>query len=246
MKRRILMIGLVLIFGLTILQAQFSFDVETGLAFPGYNEVRIPNDANSTFFSLTEDLKADAVFAYRMMLNYRITERSEISFLYAPLTIKPAGNIDHNIKFQGRIFDAEEDISAVYRFDSYRLQYRYHLPNKLWILEAFGLTAKVRDAEITLENEVHTASKYDTGVVPLINFLLVYDVSEKVSISSDGAALASPYGRAADVLTSLNYKYNDKINIKAGYRILEGGSDISEVYTFALFNYALIALQVSL
>lgn len=246
MKRRILIVGLVIVCGLTMLQAQFSFEVETGLAIPGYNDVRIPNEANSSLFSLTKELEADAVFTYRMMLHYRLNERSEFSLLFAPLAIKPAGNIDRDIEFQNRMFMGGKDISAVYRFDSYRLQYRYHLPERLWILEAFGLTAKLRDAEITLENEDHTASKYDTGVVPLINFLLIYELSDRISISSDGAALASPYGRAADILTSLNYKYSDKINIKAGYRILEGGSDISEVYTFALFNYAVIALQIGL
>jgi len=52
-----------------------------------------------------------------------------------------------------------------------------------------------------------------------------------------GDALAAPQGRAEDVLIAMHYIVSDKIGIKAGYRILEGGADNDEVYNFSLFNY---------
>jgi hypothetical protein len=42
------------------------------------------------------------------------------------------------------------------------------------------------------------------------------------------------------VLAALQYQVSDRIGLKLGYRILEGGADNDEVYNFSLFNYAVI------
>jgi len=38
----------------TLAHVQFSLDIETGLAFQGYNDVRIPNGSSATEFSFNE------------------------------------------------------------------------------------------------------------------------------------------------------------------------------------------------
>ena len=44
---------------------QFSFDVEAGVVFPGYNDVRIPGKGG-TSFSLTNELKTEgSIFVRR-------------------------------------------------------------------------------------------------------------------------------------------------------------------------------------
>ena len=61
----------------------------------------------------------------------------------------------------------------------------------------------------------------------------------------DGDALAAPQGRAEDVLSAVAYQISDKFKIKAGYRILEGGADNDEVYTFSLFHYATLGIMIN-
>ena len=46
--------------------------------------------------------------------------------------------------------------------------------------------------------------------------------------------------RAEDVLAALVFEASDTIDLKVGYRILEGGADNDEVYNFTLINYASI------
>ena len=70
--------------------------------------------------------------------------------------------------------------------------------------------------------------------------------SEKAGILLEGDALAAPQGRAEDVLVAATYRLSDHFKIKAGYRILEGGADNDEVYSFALFNYALAGFIINL
>ena len=60
----------------------------------------------------------------------------------------------------------------------------------------------------------------------------------------EGDALAAPQGRAEDVLAALTFKLTDKITWKVGYRILEGGADNDEVYTFAMYHYATAGLII--
>ena len=42
--------------------------------------------------------------------------------------------------------------------------------------------------------------------------------------------------------TAGTYRLSDRIGIRAGYRILEGGADNDEVYNFSLFNYASVGI----
>ncbi|MFC2134158.1 hypothetical protein ACFLTH_06030 [Bacteroidota bacterium] len=80
--------------------------------------------------------------------------------------------------------------------------------------------------------------KENVGFVPLIHFRLLWNFSDKFSFLLDGDALAAPQGRAEDVLAALIFNASEKIELKAGYRFVEGGADNDEVYNFAFINYA--------
>jgi len=106
-----------------------------------------------------------------------------------------------------------------------------------------GLTVKVRDALIALEDAERRGEKTDLGVVPLINFRLLGQLGEKWGILFEGDALAAPQGPAEDV--SLWTDLSKSLRLRAGYRLLEGGADNDEVYTFALVNYAFAGLTLT-
>jgi hypothetical protein len=53
----------------------------------------------------------------------------------------------------------------------------------------------------------------------------------------EGDALAAPQGRAEDVLLAFYFHPAERIGMKVGYRILEGGADNDEVYNFTLLHY---------
>jgi hypothetical protein len=58
-----------------------------------------------------------------------------------------------------------------------------------------------------------------------------------------GNALVGPQGRAEDVLFALMRDVGSASKFFFHYRILEGGTDNDEVYTFSLFNYAVIGAE---
>ena len=49
--------------------------------------------------------------------------------------------------------------------------------------------------------------------------------------------MAAPQGRAEDVFAGVILHANRQLSFKLGYRILEGGADTDEVFTFALVHY---------
>ena len=59
----------------------------------------------------------------------------------------------------------------------------------------------------------------------------------------EGNALASPQGRAEDVFLGLRFAQGPRADINVGYRILEGGADNNDVYTFALFNHLAVGAR---
>ena len=148
----------------------------------------------------------------------------------------------NDIFFEGVLFPAKTEFVGKYKFNSYRLTYRYDIVNKSKIVFGLGFTAKIRDAKIALSTPGLTSEKTNVGFVPIINFRLVWNVYGKFGLLLDGDALAAPQGRAEDVVIAATYKLSENFGIRAGYRILEGGADNDEVYNFALFHYASIGL----
>jgi hypothetical protein len=63
-------------------------------------------------------------------------------------------------------------------------------------------------------------------------------------LTVEGDALAAPQGRAEDVFVGVVVPVNRRLSVKAGYRFLEGGADVDEVYTFALVHYAAVGAIV--
>ncbi len=240
-----------LVYSITILLLTFSFyisikaqaqiDLESGLVFTGYNNVRIPGD-QGTFFSLKDDLQAKTEIFYRLRVSYTIKSRHTISLLYAPLETKSEGSVANEIFFEGVLFPANTKLKGTYKFNSYRLTYRYEIVKSSKIDFGLGFTAKIRDAKISLSSPGLTSEKTNVGFVPIINFKLLWKIDDKFGLLLDGDALAAPQGRAEDVLIAATYNLSDNFDIRAGYRILEGGADNNEVYNFALFNYASVGI----
>ena len=224
------------------INAQALIDLESGLVFTGYNNVRIPGD-EGTLFSLKDDLIPKTEFFYRIRLNYTIKSRHTLSLLYAPLETKSEGSMPNEIFFEGVVFPANTELTGTYKFNSYRLTYRYDIVQKPRFDFGLGFTAKIRDAKIALSSTGLTSEKTNVGFVPIINFRILWKIDEKFGLLLDGDALAAPQGRAEDILIAATYTLSDNFRIRAGYRILEGGADNDEVYNFALFNYASVGIS---
>ena len=223
-------------------KAQALIDMESGFVFTGYNDVRIPGD-QGTLFSLKDDLQSKTKIFYRLRAGYTIKSRHTISLLYAPLETKSEGSVPNSIFFEGVVFPANVQMNGTYKFNSYRITYRYEIVNRPRVVFGLGFTAKIRDAKISLNSPDLTAEKANVGFVPIINFRFLWKIDDKLGFLLDGDALAAPQGRAEDILIAATYKLSDNFGVRAGYRILEGGADNDEVYNFALFHYASLGIS---
>jgi hypothetical protein len=224
-------------------QERVAIDLETGAAFTGYNDVRIPGNTG-TLFSLTDDLRSKTAYFWRGRLDYRVSHKNVLSVLAAPLEVTATGAIDRPVFFVDRTFPGGTPLTATYVFNSYRVTWRYELvQNERWRF-GLGVTMKVRDAVTRLEGGGQRAEKTDLGVVPLVNFKLERALGSRATFRLEGDALAAPQGRAEDVFVGLVFPVSRSVSIKAGYRLLEGGADVDEVYTFTAVHYAAVGAIV--
>ncbi len=218
-------------------------DLESGIAFPGYNDVQVPNDSTGTRFSISETLDVGSEAIYRIRLGYE-NGNNTFSLFAAPLQLEGTGTLPSEVLFAGKTFSEGEEVSATYRFDSYRVTWQYTLKNNPSFLFKLGFTAKIRDAEITIHSEEESASTSNTGFVPLLSFQLKWRPSLPFALLLDGDALVGPVGRAEDVFLGAEYQLSDKLHARAGYRIVEGGADVESVYNFTLVNFATAGITV--
>jgi hypothetical protein len=240
MKRNAFLL-ILLLGGLQNVPAQFVIDFETGAVATGYNDVRIPG-SGGTFISFSKELDSGTNLFLRLRLGYMINDRNELLILYAPLKFEYNGMLDNPAKFQELNIAASVPVTASYKFNSYRLSYRYHWLRREKITIAAGITLKIRDAYIEMDDGSASSRKDDLGAVPLISFMAHWKPAQRLGILLDGDALAAPQGRAGDVLLAVTWLASERIMIKAGYRLLEGGADNKTVYTFSMFHYGVAGL----
>lgn len=223
--------------GLWASEGKWSVDMEGGMIIPGYNDVQIPNDDTGTRFSLKNDLDIEKKAYYRLRLTYRLGKKHALSLLYAPLSLNAAGILDVPVNFEGVHFSSGSSVNALYRFNSYRLTYKYQLVSKPKLNFWIGFTAKIRGAEIKLETDTRDSSKTNVGFVPLLHVYLEWKWGKRLGFLFEADALAAKQGRAEDVAAAIFYHLGKKVKLKFGYRFVEGGANVDEVYNFAMINY---------
>jgi hypothetical protein len=218
---------------------KFYFELEVGPVWQSNNDVQLPGDSGTRFSF--KDLTGSGPFAAgRLAIGWDIQERHGLKFVVAPLRISGSGSFDKEVSFAGETFAADTSTDGNYKFDTYRLTYRYLFFNtSAWRLRAGG-TILVRDAEIKLQQDDASASDSNVGFVPLLSLGVEWSFREKWSAIFDFDGLAGGPGRAFDVAIKLQYDLTDRWQMGAGYRTLEGGADNDTVYNFAWFHYAFI------
>ena len=221
---------------------RFAVEIELSTAWQTVNDVEIPNDDTATRFALNDLIGGGPFPAGRLYLTWYMTHRHSVKLLLAPLKIAANGEFTSPVNFAGETFAAGPAVNGTYRFNSWRLTYRYHLVSR----EAWGLylgfTGKIRDAEIKLTQGAVTAEKTNVGFVPLLHITTYYSFTDRWAAIFSADALAGGPGRAEDVSLKVVYAMSDALGVSVGYRTLEGGADVDEVYNFAWLHYAVISL----
>ncbi|MBM3297994.1 MAG: hypothetical protein FJY83_10415 [Candidatus Aminicenantes bacterium] len=223
------------------LTGQWFLDFENGLALSGFNDVRIPG-GSGTLFSFSEELKIDPAYFFRLRAGYQWKKGHHLSVFASPLRLRAEGTVGRELLFFEEIFPADIPLEGIYQFNSYRLTYRYDFLRKGKWRAGIGFTAKIRDAAIKVEGDGRSSNKTNVGFVPLINFRASWQFHPQGSLLLEGDAAWAPQGRAEDVLLALQYRLGERLTLKAGYRILEGGADVEEVYNFSLFHFLSVGL----
>jgi hypothetical protein len=153
------------------------------------------------------------------------------------LSLNASGSLKTPINFQDARFEAGTVVTGLYRFNSYRLSYRYRLVQRRSLNVWIGFTAKIRDAEIKIQSDSQVSSRTNVGFVPLLHFYMDWQWSSRWGMALEADALAAKQGRAEDISATVYYRLKQNVRFKMGYRFVEGGSDGDEVYNFAFINY---------
>lgn len=229
--------------------AQLTIELESGAAFNEYNDVRTPNndDQQGTLFSLTDDFDVQQpVVFFRASVAYTIADRHTIAAVAAPLAFEYDNTTLRDFRFEGRPFGGAP-VTARYEFNTYRLSYRYRLVDQEKVRLALGVTGLLRDAKIELTQGGESTKNTDLGFVPLLSIDFNYRFTDRFDFVLSGDALVGPQGRAEDIFGGFAYQVvDDRLALKLGYRLLEGGADVSSVYNFTYVHFADVGIQISL
>lgn len=223
---------------------RFSAELEGGAVWQSRNVVQIPNTSAGTRFSLVELVGTGPLPWFRLYFKWNIVSRHSLHILLAPLSYTKTGTFNTDINFCGETFQQGIATDATYKFNSWRIGYSYNLCQSVkhncrcWI----GFTAKIRDAKIKLEQQGRSAEKTDLGFVPLLHIAMEKKFTEKWGFVFDLEGLAGGPGRAFDGALKGRFYPAKTWSISLGYRTVEGGADITEVYNFAWIHYGMLSV----
>ena len=220
--------------------SRFGVEVEGGALWSTRNDVKIP-PATGTRFSLLDLTGKGPSGYFRGYATFNFNRKHGIRLLAAPLEIRGTRPLDRPLSFAGENFAAGEDTEGIFKFNTYRVTYRYTFhEGDRWKLQIGG-AGLIRDAKIELRQPNVTAKDTDLGFVPLAYFSARYRLSERASVLFDFEGLGAKQGRALDGILKVDYDLGKGLTLGAGYRALEGGADVKRVYTFAWLHYATVS-----
>jgi len=223
--------------------AQTFVNLESGTFFTNINDIR--NGNNGTLFSLKNDFQTPVSPFLRLRAGYLSNGKNHFSFLYAPLKIVETGTIEKDILFDGKNFKANIPIEAVYKFNSYRFTYNRRIIIKDNFKFGLGLSAKIRDAGVSLKNRELLSENFSIGFAPLINLIANWDISQKIGVDFFGEGIAASKGRAIDLSLSGRYSFTKNLQGNIGYRLLEGGANGTNRYNFIQLHFIFASLNYS-
>jgi hypothetical protein len=200
-----------------------------------YNNVSIPGKTG-TRFSLKEATGSGPWTRARVTLLQPQGERRGMRFVYAPLEVSGTGTLSRPTTFRDATFATGTPTDGTYRFNSYRVSWFKRDPKPGGELR-YGVTLKVRDANIALAQGTLRRNEYNLGVVPLIYVGGERRFTDRLTGYLDFDGLAAPQGRAFDIGLSLGYRVSKDTDFLLGLRTLEGGANNKEVYNFTRVNY---------
>ncbi len=222
---------------------RFALEVEGGPVWQSRNDLQIPNDASGTRFSLVDLVGSGPQPAGRLYLTWNVGRRHGLRALLAPLSFTETGTPTEAIDFAGETFQAGTPVEGTYKFNSWRLGYRYLLTDVERARLFIGFTAKIRDAKVELQQGGVSSRKTDVGFVPLLHLAADWRFTDSWRVVFDFDGLAGGPGRAFDVALKLGYVLTDQWTITGGYRTVEGGADVESVYNFAWLHYAVAGVS---
>jgi hypothetical protein len=246
MKKPMALACLTLILAVPAVSAQevekLAIELEASPLWQSRNDVRIPNETG-TKFSLVDTIGSGPYGSFRVEAAFDLNERHGFRAVVAPLKIEDSGTLGDTVLFAGETFAPAEVTDAAYKFSSYRFTYRYRFYNgETWSWK-IGITGFVRDARIALRQGDQFAEDTDVGFVPLVHLRGDGKLSEKWRFILDFEGLGASQGRAFDVATKLGYSISERWELAFGYRTIEGGADVEDVFNFAWLHFAVGSLR---
>jgi hypothetical protein len=221
---------------------RISLEIEGGPVWISRNDARIP-PPTGTPFSLLDLTGSGPTPYFRVAANFRIAARHHLRFVAAPVQVSGTGVFASPVAFVDRVFAAGVPTEGTYKFNTYRIGYRFVLrDDRNWHVE-IGAALLTRDARIELRQGATAARDTDLGFVPLASFGVTRRLGDRAALVFDIEGLGSPQGRAIDALLRIDWSLSSRWTIGAGFRTIEGGADVDAVYTFAWLHFGVISLR---
>lgn len=218
--------------------SSLKWQIESGAVWQNRNDVRI--DPQTGTYVEFDEFNKGPFFHYRSEITYQFNKRHGIRLLYAPLNLEVSGVPINPVVFDGVNFSSGQPLNVEYRFNSYRLTYRYGLymssTHELYV----GFTGKIREARIRFSQQGVSQEYNNVGFVPLIYFYYQKSLGPHWTLVADLDFAAASQGRAIDFALKVRRHLGKKSALGLGFRTLEGGADNEKVFTFSWLNYALV------
>lgn len=226
-------------------QSGWEIRIMPQLAIGANNSVQRPNNEEGTLVNLNSyfERKNRVLFSPRAELEYTY-KRNHFIGTATFLKDEFEGVAPDDILYNGELFEQGLNLTTRYKFNTYRIGYRYRIVDTETLAFELGATMLIRDAFISMQNIEQRSMFSNVGVAPLISYYFSWMPADKLFLLTTGDGFAVKAGRAIDLFAGVKYQFTNRISANMGYRLLDGGSDGDRLYTMAFYNYISAAIGI--
>ena len=205
------------------------FIFEFGAAWMMKNDIASQHNSSNVIDMEIYGATADPTTSIRSGFEFYLNDANEVLAQFSPYTIRAVGTLNSAINFDGVGFNTTEETLIAYKWDAYKLRWRYNfLDNNIFVVKA-GLGVVLSRVVTELSTDTKAEKVAVTTVLPIAHLHLGVNINDsELYTEVDGGRIEDEC--TLDAALMYRYKISKHWDVGGGYRFERVVVDDSQLY----------------
>lgn len=206
------------------------FVFEFGGAWMNKNDIAAPKHSGDVLDFNVVGATADPTSSVRSGFEFFFDKHNELFIQFSPYELRAVGTLNVPTNFNGSSYNTTDETFMAYRWNEYRVRWRYKLIDNRDFVFKLGAGLSISDNQVELSTVSQTELVSTLSALPIGHIHAGMNIGDRseLYVEVDGGGAGDEY--IIDTTLQYRYKFNKHWDIGGGYRYQSVRIDTSDMY----------------